>query len=56
VGEHRPAPAGDFFDQQGFDDLDRLPALRLRGGQQLRRQGPGVGHLELPHQLLDLHR
>jgi hypothetical protein len=36
VGQHRAAPAGDFFDQQGLDDLDRFPALRFRGGQQFR--------------------
>ncbi len=55
-GEHRPAPAGDLFDEQGFDHLDRVPALRFRGRDQFRRQRAGIRHLQLPHQLLHLDR
>ena len=55
-GEHGPAAAGDLFDEQRFDDLDRVPALRFRCGDQLRGQRAGVGHLQLPHQLLHLDR
>ena len=39
-------PAGDFLDEEGFDDLGGVPALRFRGGEDVGGGGP---HVRQPH-------
>ena len=47
-GEHGSVPAGDLFDEQRFDDLGGVPALRFRGGQKFRGRTADIGQ---PHPL-----
>jgi hypothetical protein len=45
----RARPAASSVNK-GLDDLDRFPALGAGGRDQVRGQGTGVGHFQLPHQ------
>lgn len=42
-GEHGPGPAGGFFGEERFDDLDRFPPLRAGGRDQVRASARACG-------------